>query len=117
MRIDEFLDLVKTQPSNVGFDMVMEVISENYDHTPTGFSNADLENTHEQNQGSCKLFYFAKLHELNEEQTLACFGDYYRKDVLQNPEGTDHQNIRNFIKHGWDGISFNGEALADKLTE
>lgn len=114
MRIDEFLDLLKTQPSEIGFDLVMDVISENYHHTPTGFRNADLENSPEQNQGSCKLFYFAKLHQLSEEQTLACFGDYFRKDVLLNPDGTDHQNIRNFIKHGWEGIIFNGEALTEK---
>jgi hypothetical protein len=35
-------------------------------------------------------------------------------DVLKNPNGTDHQNIRNFIEFGWDGISFDGEALKKK---
>jgi hypothetical protein len=25
--------------------------------------------------------------------------------------GTNHQNIRNFMKTGWDGIAFYGEAL------
>ena len=48
------------------------------------------------------------------EQTLYLFGDYYRKDVLENPEGTDHQNIRNFITSGWGGIKFEGTALIEK---
>jgi len=33
---------------------------------------------------------------------------------LKNPEGTDHQNIRNFMKSGWDGITFDQNALKDK---
>jgi hypothetical protein len=36
---------------------------------------------------------------------LACFGTYYRDDVLANPEGSDHGNIRNFMKTGWAGVS------------
>jgi hypothetical protein len=56
-------------------------------------------------------FSFAKLNGLSKEETLACFGAFYRNDVLQNPEGTDHQNIRNFIEFGWDGIEFEGQAL------
>jgi len=33
---------------------------------------------------------------------------------LKNPTGNDHQNIRNFIKSGWNGISFEGDALTKK---
>ncbi len=51
------------------------------------------------------------MNRLTPEQTLQLFGDYYRIDVLQNPDGTDHQNIRNFIKFGWNGIAFDGKAL------
>jgi hypothetical protein len=32
------------------------------------------------------------------------------KEILGDP-GTNHQNIRNFMKTGWDGIAFYGEAL------
>ena len=67
-----------------------------------------------ENNGSCKVFSFAKLKGLNEEETLALFGDFYRTDVLANPEGSDHQNIRNFMQYGWDGIAFQGDALAEK---
>ena len=60
------------------------------------------------------LFAFAQKQQLSEAQTLACFGDYYRKDVLENPQGEDHQNIRQFMKSGWFGIAFSGDALAAK---
>ena len=42
------------------------------------------------------------------------FKIYYFEEVLGDPEGTNHQNIRNFIKSGWDGIKFEGEALVLK---
>ncbi|WP_369821068.1 HopJ type III effector protein [Oleiphilus sp. HI0067] len=32
--------------------------------------------------------------------------------MLENPEGTDHQNIRNFIEFGWEGVAFEGESLS-----
>jgi hypothetical protein len=65
------------------------------------------------NEGSCKIFAFALIHQLSEAQTLTLFGDYYH-DVLNNPEGSGHQNIRNFIRDGWRGICFNGVALTVK---
>jgi hypothetical protein len=54
---------------------------------------------------------FAEIQNLSEEATLSCFGAYYQEDVLGDLDGTSHQNIRNFMKTGWDGIAFYGEAL------
>jgi hypothetical protein len=51
---------------------------------------------------------------LSKEEALQLFGDYYRKDVLLNPNGKDHQNIRNFMNSGWEGVQFDGEALEEK---
>ena len=85
-----------------------------YDFTPTTFKNGELMNEQGQNNGSCKLFAFAKLHNLNLQQTLNCFGAYYRDDVLKHPEATDHQNIRNFMKYGLAGIKYEGNALKEK---
>jgi len=31
-----------------------------------------------------------------------------------NPNGTDHQNIRNFMKTGLEGLQFDGIALTEK---
>lgn len=99
----------------ISFDETMAIITEHYDYQPTEFSNGfgdeKLISTAGVNQGSCKIFAFALLHNLSPEQTLNLFGDYYHIDVLQNPTGTDHQNIRNFIKSGWEGVSFQNPAL------
>lgn len=105
------LEKIKNIPTEISFQEVISFIDSSYDFTPSKFTNGDTINEAGQNSGSCKLFSFAKLNNLNIEETLACFGDYYRKDVLENPEGTDHQNIRNFMKYGWEGIKFESEAL------
>lgn len=98
----------------IQFNDVIAYIDEHYDFTPTKFTNGNTVNETNQNNGSCKIFSFAKLNDLSKEDTLNLFGAFYREDVLQNPEGTDHQNIRNFIEYGWDGVSFEGEALSKK---
>jgi hypothetical protein len=114
MNLETFLEQLNTQPNEVAFADTMATIDANYDFTPTSFTNGDTKNEANTNNGSCKIFAFGLLNKLSEEQTLACFGDYYRKDVLENPEGDDHQNIRNFIKTGWAKVQFDGEALTAK---
>ena len=108
------LEKIKTEPKSVSFAEVISHIDENYSFTPTRFTNGKTVNEANQNNGSCKIFSFAKLQDLTPEQTLNLFGEYYREDVLQNPEGTDHQNIRNFMESGWKGIAFEGDALGMK---
>ncbi len=110
----QFLHTLKTAPDSITFQATIAVIDAHYDFTPTAFRNGELHNAAGQNNGSCKVFSFAKLHKLTPQQTLHCFGAYYRDDVLKHPHGTDHQNIRNFIKTGWEGITFEGEALTPK---
>ncbi|ENR5726451.1 HopJ type III effector protein, partial [Acinetobacter baumannii] len=41
------------------------------------------------------------------------FAEHYAS-VLATPEGTDHQNIRQFMQNGWDGVKFEGQALTEK---
>ncbi len=81
------LEQLDKSPETIAFNDVITYIDGNYDFTPTEFKNGN---------------------------TLNLFGAFYREDVLKNPEGTDHQNIRNFIEFGWDGIAFEGEALKKK---
>jgi hypothetical protein len=114
MNLNTFLEKLNTQPNEVAFADTMATIEENYDFTPMSFTNGSTKNEANTNNGSCKIFAFGLLNKLSEEQTLACFGDYYRKDVLENPEGDDHQNIRNFIQTGWAKVQFDGEALKAK---
>lgn len=110
-KLSVFIAQLNSTPDEISFEHVMAVINENYAYTPATFSNGDVVNEAGTNEGSCKIFAFAQLNEFSEQQTLACFGIYYRDDVLKNPEGNDHGNIRNFIKTGWQGIRFNSVAL------
>ncbi|QXO16035.1 MULTISPECIES: HopJ type III effector protein [Vibrio] len=114
MELNELLTQIAEQPEQVAFADVISVIDANYDFTPTAFENGDLHNEANQNNGSCKIFSFASLHTLSPEQTLACFGDFYRKDVLGHPDNDDHQNIRNFMQYGWEGVKFAAKALSVK---
>jgi hypothetical protein len=114
--VNDFLQRVKSGQT-VEFQETMVFIAEHYHYQPTEFSNGlqqPLVNEAGRNEGSCKIFAFAKLQQLTVEQTLALFGDYYRQDVLGNPSGNDHQNIRHFMRDGWEGIAFKGEALQPK---
>ncbi|NOT12044.1 MAG: HopJ type III effector protein [Methylococcaceae bacterium] len=117
MSLTAFIEKI-TNNIAVGFDETMDVIAENYHYQPAEFSNGlgddQLLNQAGTNEGSCKIFAFARIHQLNQQQTLNLFGDYFREDVLNNPAGTGHQNIRNFMRYGWDGICFKGEPLVAK---
>lgn len=108
------IEQIKNSPEDISFNEVIAHIDEAYDFKSTKFTNGNTVNEAGQNNGSCKIFSFARLHNLSKDKTLALFGEFYRNDVLRNPEGTDHQNIRNFIKSGWEGISFEAEALTKK---
>ena len=112
--LTSFTTQLNNSPESVAFSDTMTIIDGLYNFTPTQFKNGDLINEKGQNSGSCKLFAFAKLNNFNAKDTLTCFGTYYRNDVLENPEGDDHQNIRNFMKSGWEGVSFDGIALEFK---
>jgi hypothetical protein len=114
MSLSQLLNQLANAPEDVQFQQVIAVIDANYQFTPTRFVNGDTINEVNQNNGSCKIFSFAHCHQLNAQQTLACFGDFYRKDVLEHPLNDDHQNIRNFIRFGWDGVEFDGQALSAK---
>lgn len=101
-------------PETVEFKDVISFIDEHYDFTPTQFTNGNTVNEAGQNNGSCKIFSFAMLNNLSKQETLNLFGEFYREDVVKNPQGTDHQNIRNFMEFGWGGVSFEEKALKRK---
>jgi hypothetical protein len=105
--------LKKLKDDSLPFKAVIEFIDTYYQHQPTAFKNGTLYNEATQNQGSAKVFTFAQLHKLNEADTLCLFAEHYQS-VLQNPDGTDHQNIRQFMLHGWPRVVFEGQALLSK---
>jgi hypothetical protein len=114
MTIETFTNKLKSTPKDLEFSETMSAVEANYIFTPTAFKNGTLENGVGENSGSCKLFAFAKSQGFSKEETLACFGKFYFEDVLKDPNGNGHQNIRNFMKTGFEGLSFEGKSLAEK---
>ncbi len=105
--------LKKLKEHSLSFKEVIEFIETYYTHEPTAFRNGDVRNEATQNQGSAKVFSFALLNKLDKTDTLYLFAEHYQA-VLKNPVGTDHQNIRQFMIHGWTGVTFEGQALRVK---
>ena len=96
----------------VTFKETMDIIDMHYNYFEVPFSNGDLFSKPNENVGSAKIFSFGLLTRMDEKAVLGCFGEIAR-DLA--PEGTDHMNIRNFMKTGWSGIKFEkGLAIASK---
>jgi hypothetical protein len=111
MTLHQFIDTLKSNPSTIAFADTMAVIESEYEFVPTAFKNGELYNKAGENSGSCKLFAFAKLQGFSQDETLVCFGTFYTEDVLNDPDGSGHQNIRNFMKTSFEGLEFEGEPL------
>lgn len=107
-----------TAPETVQFDQVQQIIAAHFIYTPSAFDNGIgsdcVHNAAGTNEGSCRLFAFARAQGFDQQQTLHCFGHFYRDHVLGNSSGSDHANIRTFIRHGWAGIHFHAEPLQAK---
>lgn len=116
MDIQSFLDKLANNEA-VQFADTMAVIERHFQYSPTAFANGlgdeRIFNDAGANEGSCKIFAFAQHLGLDENQTLALFGEHYHH-VLDHPEGSDHQNIRQFMRHGWKGIEFFGQPLTPR---
>ncbi len=111
---NEFLAELKAKPEGIDFEQTMAVIEANYTFSAADFTNGDVHNAAGQNNGSAKILAFGLEEGLSEQETLNCFGRFYRQDVLQHPENDDHQNIRNFMRSGWQGVSFSAPVLSAK---
>ncbi|BBN82241.1 type III effector [Pseudoalteromonas sp. A25] len=109
--ITAFIAQLNSDGHSVEFEQTITLIDSHYRFTPVAFVNGEQHNEVGTNLGSCKILAFAHMQQLNEQATLNCFGKFYREDVLQNPSGADHGNIRNFMKYGWQGVSFKEPAL------
>ncbi len=116
MTLDNFLEKLNENSTQINFKETMDIIDKHYIFSPVSFRNGVLENAKGENSGSCKLFSFAKLNDLTESQTLHCFGDYYRVDVLQSSDTNNHMNIRNFMQTGWEGLEFSNQPLSLRVS-
>lgn len=110
-QLQVLLTAIKTK--DLPFSKVLGFIDTFYQHQPTAFKNGDTYNQANQNQGSAHVFAFAQINGLSAEDTLWLFAEHYRS-VLDTPDAVDDQNIRQFMAHGWNGMSFEGQPLIKK---
>lgn len=87
------------------FADTLAFIEQHYHFQPSAFTNGDVANAKGQNEGSCKVLAFALLEGLTDEEALLAFAEHYRS-VLNNPLGSDHQNIRALQKNGLKSVTF-----------
>ena len=107
-----FADKVK-RGEMVSFEETIALIDEHYFYVEVPFSNGDLTNAANENVGSAKVLAFGLITQMTKEQTLSMFGDFYRN---LSADGSDHMNIRNFMKNGFDGVVFDrGIPITSKL--
>lgn len=115
MTLSDYLEKLANEPKSIEFTDTMAVIDTHYRFTPCAFNNHGLLSAASENNGSCKIFAFAKLNQLSKQNTLDCFGQFYHQDVLNNPKGSDHMNIRTFMLAPevtpFLGVTFTGEPL------
>mmetsp|Transcript_1865 Transcript_1865/g.4420 ORF Transcript_1865/g.4420 Transcript_1865/m.4420 type:complete len:215 (+) Transcript_1865:199-843(+) len=117
VKVKALLDLAKQEWGLYGvkFAEVMEMVNDAYIEMPVEYRTGrgtpeEVVNPPGKNSGSRKIFYLGWSQGLNEQETLRLFCEHYQ-DVLQNPDGDSHSNIRSFMKHGWGGVWFEGPAL------
>ncbi len=105
--------LEKLMNDEANFADVIAFIEDNYTYTASAFTNGNQENAADQNQGSAKVLAYAKLNNLSQEDTLKLFAEHYNA-VIETPNGTDHNNIRQFMENGWNGVTFENDVLTAK---
>ena len=88
------IHLASVEAGHGDFDDTLALIDRFFDYQPTGFHNGPLYNGTGENAGSCRVFSLAQYQQ-----------------VLDEPAGESHGNIRQFMGTGWSGIRFDGPAL------
>ena len=113
MNTKEYLEQLRSGVK-MNFSDFTNLIDQEYEFLNVAFTNNDLVNSKEENQGSAKVFCFALMHSLSESDTLRCFGEHYQS-VIDEPENhNSHLNIRRFVSNGWKGILINQSTLKPK---
>lgn len=97
------------------FDDTLALVERHFEYQPTAFQNGPLRNEAGENAGSCKVFALGRYCNLPEADTLRLFAQHYAQ-VMDDPAGDSHGNIRQFISTGWSGIQFEDEPLRPRST-
>ncbi|MEX2476577.1 HopJ type III effector protein [Marinobacter sp.] len=114
------IHLASLSGGHASFDDTLALIDGYFEYQPTDFRNGPLFNAAGENAGSCRVFALGQYCSLSEADTLGLFAEHYQQ-VLNDPVGDSHGNIRQFISSGWSGIRFEGNPLrarpADTRTD
>lgn len=129
IEVKDFITKAKLNPDGIMFSDTMKIVDTYCDYMKKSFAVGDVTSEAGENEGSSKMFSLARLLHLDRKDpgprfmlseeadinaSLVLFGEIYR-DVLANPAGDDHPNIRSAMKCGWSGIRFpNGISLSYK---
>ena len=112
-QIQSFIERLRLNADSIAFAEVIDLIDTYYHHTPTAFSNGSLINQAGENQGSAKVLSFARLHGLTNKRPFTVLPSIGVRCV-QIPMAADHQNIRQFMQNGWDGVQLSEACLTIK---
>lgn len=84
----------------------------------SGFSIGNCVNGPNENTGSLLIFMYARAGKqvLSNDQIKELFAEAW-DEVVEDPEGSSHQNIRNFIQYGIAGVVFENEKEVIVCTE
>ncbi|MBN7771471.1 HopJ type III effector protein [Marinobacter daepoensis] len=104
------IHLASLKAGHANFDDTLGLINQHFEFRPTGFDNGPVRNDAGENAGSCRVFALGQYCNLNEADTLTLFAQHYQQ-VLGDPAGDSHGNIRQFISTGWSGIHFDTPPL------
>ena len=69
--------LAKLENKSLDFASVLAIIDSYYDYRPTEFVNGEVHNAAGENEGSAKVFGFALLNHLTQQDTLKLFAEHY----------------------------------------
>ncbi|MBW7472795.1 HopJ type III effector protein [Marinobacter sp. M216] len=109
------IHLASLAAGHADFDDTLALIDRHFEYQPTGFHNGPLHNPAGENAGSCRVFALGRYCTLPEAETLQLFAQHYQQ-VMGDPVGDSHGNIRQFISTGWSGIRFEDEPLRLRPT-
>ena len=108
--VSPFQPLFRASQHNLTCDSLrssqfIEMVEGCYETGLIEWSNGSQKNPPGTNEGSAHVLSLAALADLPKEKALLLWAEHYR-DVLATPDGDDHQNIRQFMEKGWDGVDF-----------
>ncbi|PHQ24556.1 type III effector HopPmaJ [Marinobacter guineae] len=109
------IHLASLEAGHASFEDSLALIERHFEYQPCGFRNGHVVNAAGENAGSCRIFGLGQYCNLSEPDTLKLFAQHYQQ-VLDDPAGESHGNIRQFISTGWSGIRFDGVPLRQRAN-